>query len=68
MACGACSKAKARRKATLERRRATERAKQEERIAKAAAAQAKLKTTTSKPASQSDSAPSSITTDSVYEV
>ena len=42
MACGACAKAKARRKATLERRRAAERAKrQEEKLAKAAAAQSK---------------------------
>ena len=43
MACGACAKAKARRKATLERRRAAERKKQEERIARAAAAQQKQK-------------------------
>ena len=42
MACGACSKAKARRKATLERRRAAERKKQEEKLAKAAAAQKKI--------------------------
>ena len=41
MACGACAKAKARRKATLERRRAAERAKQEAKLAKAAAAQSK---------------------------
>ena len=44
MACGACAKAKARRKAVLERRRAAERKKQEERIARAAAAQQKIQT------------------------
>jgi len=65
MACGACAKAKARRKATLERRRAAERARQEEKIAKAAAAQAKLKTVAAKPVSKPDPAPSSDSTDSV---
>jgi hypothetical protein len=43
MACGACAKAKARRKAVLAKRRAAVIAKREEAIAKAAAAQQKIK-------------------------
>ena len=43
MACGACAKAKARRKAILAKRRAAVIAKREEAIAKAAAAQQQLK-------------------------
>ena len=43
MACGACAKAKARRKAMLAKRRAAVIAKREEAIAKAAAAQQQLK-------------------------
>ena len=42
MACGSCGRAKARRKATLEKRRAAERQRQAERQAKALAAQPKL--------------------------
>jgi hypothetical protein len=43
MACGACNKAKARKKALLARRRATFVAQQEAKIAKALAAQQKQK-------------------------
>ena len=43
MACGACARAKARRKAVLAKRRAAVIAKREEAIAKAAAAQQKIK-------------------------
>ena len=43
MACGACLKAKTRRKAALEARRAALRKKEEDKIARAAAAQAKQK-------------------------
>ena len=43
MACGACAKAKARRKATLEARRAAVAKKNAEKLARAAAAQAKQK-------------------------
>jgi len=68
MACGACNKAKARRKAALERRREAERRKQEEKLAKAAAAQVKLKTAVAKPVSEPDPAPSDDSANSVPEV
>ena len=43
MACGACSKARVRRKQALERRRAAAAQKEADKIARAAAAQAKLR-------------------------